>query len=110
MELDNHDDIVRAIEERQEVEVQFRSKEDGGVLLTRRCAPMDFAPSTRAHDKTPRYHFWDFESDSPRNHTLSLLANQILYVKVLDSTFDPASFVNWRTNWTIPRTTWGFYN
>jgi hypothetical protein len=107
MKLQNHSDIIDAIVELHEVEVQFMSREDGGAILTRRCAPMDYAPSSRARDKTPRYHFWDFESDGPGNHTLSLLADQIVAVKVLDSTFDPADFVTWTTTWTVPRTTWG---
>ncbi|OUE29478.1 hypothetical protein BFL35_14820 [Clavibacter michiganensis] len=110
MQLSNHDEIMAAIENLQEVRVTFRSKEDGGAVLIRRCAPMDYAPGSRALDKTPRYHFWDWESDSPRTHTLSLLASQILAVEVLDSTFDPASFVTWTTNWSIPRSTWGPFN
>ncbi|KJL44933.1 hypothetical protein RS81_00401 [Microbacterium terrae] len=71
---------------------------------------MDFAPSTRAHDKTPRYHFWDFESDGPYSHTLSLLAGQIIEVEVLETTFDPETFVTWKTSWTISRSSWGQHN
>lgn len=39
----------------------------------------------------------DFESDSGRNHNLSLLASQITSVEVLGSPFDPSSFVTWDT-------------
>ncbi|MCK2035681.1 hypothetical protein KZC51_05985 [Microbacterium sp. SSW1-49] len=110
MELSNHDEIITAIHDLAEVHVSFRSKEDGGAILTRRCAPMDFAPRARANDKTPCYHFWDFESDSPRNHVLSLPASQILSVRVLNSTFDPSAFVTWTPNWFVTRSTWGSYN
>lgn len=110
MKLANHDEIVRAIEGLRRVRVQFHSKEDGGVALTRDCAPMDFAASRSAHDQTPRYHFWDFESDSGKPHTLSLRAAQIHSVEVLDSGFEPETFVTWPTNWAVPRTTWGSKN
>ena len=110
MQQHDHEVFIRAIEDRREVTVRFRSKEDGGVALTRRCAPMDYAPSTRARDKTPRYHFWDFESDSGSNHTLSLPAEQIHSIEGLDSTFDPADFVTWAPMWTIPRATWEQFN
>jgi len=110
MQLDNHAAIIDAIHDLREVEVTFRSKEDGGATLSRRCAPMDYAPRARAHDKTPVYHFWDFESDGPRNHTLSLPAYQITGVKILDSGFDPSDFVAWDPEWAIERATWGEHN
>lgn len=110
MELPNHGEIIQAINDLREVRVEFQSKEDGGAILSRSCAPMDYGPSRRASDKTPRYHFWDFESDSGANHTLSLLASQITSVEVLDTSFDPASFVSWDPNWFVARTTWGSSN
>lgn len=110
MKHTDHQQFLDAIEELREVQVTFSSKEDAGAFLVRRCAPMDFGPSTRARDKTARYHFYDFESDSGRNHTLSLLATQIQSVTVIKSTFDPASFVTWPTNWFVTRTTWGGFN
>lgn len=110
MQLDNHDQIIQAIHDRHEVEVTFRSKEDFGAVLTRRCAPMDYGPSRRYRDQTPRYHFMDFESDTGNAHPLVLQPELILGVEVLDSTFDPASFVTWPTSWSIERSTWGKFN
>jgi hypothetical protein len=107
MELPNHEEFIQAITDLHEVRVEFRSKEDAGKTLYRRCAPMDYGPSLRARDQTPRYHFWDFESDSGSNHTLSLLASQIRSVQVLDSIFDPSAFVRWDPNWFVVRGTWG---
>lgn len=114
VKLSNHDDVMAAIHDRREVLVTWVSKEDGGTNQTRRCAPMDYGPSRIAADKTPRYFFWDFESDSGQNHTLGLLAGRIVSVEILDSTFNPADFVTWDTTvkspWWVPRTTWGADN
>lgn len=110
MQLPNHSDILRAIEDRRLVRVQFYSKEDGGALLVRECAPMDFAPGKKVHDPTPRYHFWDFDSDSGKPHPLLLPAMQIESVEVLDPEFEPETFVAWTTTWAVPRTTWGRAN
>lgn len=110
MQLVNHDEFVAAILGRKEVRLKFRSKEDGGSSLTRRCAPMDYGPSKRYRDKTPRYHFMDFESDTGKPHPLVLQPELITSVEILDSTFDPASFVTWNTEWTIERSTWGEFN
>jgi hypothetical protein len=113
MKLPNHDDVIQAIHELHEVRVTWPSKDDGGAVQSRRCAPMDYGPGRRAHDQTPRYHFWDFESDSGTSHTLSLLASQITSVEVLDSTIDPSSFVTWdtkRSPWFVTRTSWASSN
>ncbi|GAB3067703.1 hypothetical protein [Nocardioides zeae] len=113
MKLANHEDIVQAIHDCREVVVEWRSQDDGGTIQRRRCAPMDYALSRRFHDQAPRYHFFDFESDSGWNHPLSLLSSQIERVEVLESTFDPAMFVTWdtrRSPWVLPRSTWGDHN
>lgn len=113
MMLPNHDEIIQAILDRREVRVTWPSQDDGGAIQSRRCAVMDFGFSRRFHDQNPRYHFWDFESDSGASHNLSLLASQITHVEVLASTFDPADFVTWDTNrsrWHVDRTSWGSFN
>jgi hypothetical protein len=107
--LANHDEIMSAIETLNEVQVTFPSKEDDGAILVRRCAPMDYGPGRSSNTDENRYHFWDLESDSGKNHPLSLTSAQILTVDVLDSTFDPGEFVTWTPDWHIPRTTWGEY-
>lgn len=109
----DHDDVMNAIHERLEVIVRWRSKDDGGSIQSRRCAPMDFGPSRRAKDPSPRYHFWDFESDSPRNHVLSLPASQIEDIEVLSTHFEPSDFVSWNVSaspWFVERATWGQFN
>lgn len=96
-----------AILDKKMIRLTFYSKQDNSPL-SRLCAPMDYAPSTRALDKTPRFHFGDFESDK-KNHTLSLLPNQIIEMEFTDLDFNPSDFVNWKTNWAITRD-WGIYS
>jgi hypothetical protein len=102
--------FIQAIHDKQMIEIEFFSKEDGGVLR-RRCAPMDFGPSRRAHEKNDRFHIWDFDSDT-KKHTLSLNPEQVKAINVLPEAFDPASFVTWNTQtsrWFVKRN-WGNYS
>jgi len=108
--LSNHSEVIQAIHELHEVRVTFPSKSDEGAVLSRRCAPMDYGPGRISTPPEDRYHFWDFESDSGSNHVLSLRSDQIAHVEVLKSTFVPAAFVTWKTNWHVARTTWGAFN
>ena len=106
----DHAIFITALEERAKVRLTFFSKEDGHAIV-RTCAPMDYGPSRRAHDKSDRYHLWDYDSDQAR-HTLSLLANQIGSIERLEEPFDPAEFVTWSLvehPWFYPRD-WGAYS
>jgi hypothetical protein len=99
--------FIQAIHGRKRLLVTFYSKEDFKNLV-RNCAPMDYGPSRRAKDKSNRFHFWDYDSDT-RNHTLSLLPEQIVDIVELPIEFDPIGFVTWNTAgspWFIPRD-WG---
>lgn len=57
-----HDKFIDAIHNRSKIQLTFYSKEDDATI-TRLTAPMDLGPSRRAHDKSDRFHFWDYESD-----------------------------------------------
>lgn len=99
-----------AIQTLVKVRISFNSKEDKQVL-TRVCAPLDYGPSRRAKDKSDRYHFWDFESDTT-NHVLSLKPEQVVSIELLKEHFDPSEFITWDTkvnSWFIPRH-WGKYS
>ena len=100
-------DFKNAIYSKNKIELTFYSKEDGRPLK-RLCAPMDFGPSRRAHDKSDRFHLWDYESDV-KNHVLSLLPEQIVSMEVSGEKFDPEEFINWDVNWFTPRD-WGKYS
>ena len=106
----DHQEFIDAINNKQKVLLKFDSKEDGHAL-ERKCAPMDYGPSRRAHDKKDRYHLWDYESDTEQ-HVLSLLENQIISIEKLDEEFDPGEFITWDLNkspWFYPRD-WGIYS
>ncbi len=106
----NHELFIASINSQRRILLTFYSKEDGRQLV-RSCAPMDYGPSRRAHDKSDRYHFWDYDSDTGR-HTLSLLPSQIVQMTPLQDGFEPAEFVTWnvRTSpWFISRN-WGSYS
>lgn len=99
--------FIDAIHQLRKVRVTFFSKEDGHNL-TRICAPMDHGPSRRAKDKSDRFHFWDYESDTS-NHVLSLLPEQVIRIEVTEIPFDPREFVTWDTaqsRWFVARD-WG---
>lgn len=95
------DEFIAAIHSKSKVRVTFFSKKDAHNL-SRVCAPMDYGPSRKAADKSDRFHMWDYESDT-KNHTLSLLPDQIQSIEVLAEQFDPAEFITWQTNWFVPR-------
>lgn len=100
----------QAIDKKLKLKLSFYSKEDNSQLI-RVCAPMDFGPSRRAHNKDDRFHFWDYESDS-KVHTLSLLPEQVIDIEVLNEGFDPKEFITWDVNkspWFYKRD-WGQYS
>jgi hypothetical protein len=102
--------FIQAIHDKKKIELTFFSKEDGH-LLSRTCAPMDFGPSRRAADKSDRYHFWDYDSDT-KVHTLSLKPEQVKDMVVLQDHFNPAEFITWSTvtsPWFIKRD-WGTFS
>jgi hypothetical protein len=102
--------FIEAIHAKKKIRLTFFSKEDNSQIV-RKCAPMDFGPSRRAHDKSDRFHLWDYESDKT-NHTLSLLPDQVVSMVVLDEVFEPSGFITWNTKtspWFVPRN-WGEYS
>lgn len=101
------DQFIAAIHARAKVRLQFFSKEDDSALV-RVCAPMDYGPGTKARDGLDRFHFWDYESDT-KPHPLSLLPEKLIALDTLVEAFDPAEFVTWQPNWTVPRH-WGIYS
>jgi hypothetical protein len=99
--------FINAIHSKNKIKVKFYSKEDGRNLV-RLCAPMDFGPSRRAHNKSDRFHMWDYESDQ-KNHALGLLPEQIVNIEIQSENFHPGEFVTWQPNWFTPRD-WGTYS
>ncbi len=103
-------DFIGAIHDRRRVMVTFSSIEDGGALLVRECAPMDYGPTRIDRGATDRYHLWDYDSDSADGrHQLMPVPGSIVSIAVLASGFEPADFVTWTPNWTVARD-WGAYS
>lgn len=101
------DEFIGAIRSKNKIRLTFYSKEDGHTL-SRVCAPMDYGPGSRTHNKNDRFHSWDYDSDAER-HTLSLLREQVVRIEVLPEIFDPAEFVTWQPRWIVKRD-WGVYS
>lgn len=85
----------------------FVAKEKG--MVVRKCIPFDFGPSSRGTDKTDKYHFYDLTSPDG-SHNLSIPSSQVITIKILNETFNPADYVTWKKiDWHIKRD-WGIYS
>lgn len=106
----DHSTFIESILQKKKLLLRYYSKEDGQIL-ERTCAAMDYGPSRHAKNKSDRYHFWDYDSDT-ECHPLSLPAEQISSISLLEAAFEPAEFVTWNvatSPWYFPRD-WGVYS
>lgn len=102
----NEEIMKKAIKEMKIVELSVNTFEKG--MIIRKCIPFDIGISNKYKDALVRYHFLTL--DSPEgNHNLSVLLKDINYIKILDECFNPKDFINWPTNWKLPRD-WGKYS
>ena len=102
--IPNHKRFIEAIKERNKVCVRFYSKADSGVIDLV-CAPMDYGPGAGIPDGVNRYSLWDYTSNNG-SHTLSLLPEQVLDLRVLGEVFDPTQIDVRPPHWFIERD-WG---
>jgi hypothetical protein len=102
--IPNHKQFIEAINQKKKVCLRFYSKADSGVIDLV-CAPMDYGPGAGIQDGVNRYWLWDYTSNGG-SHTLSLLPEQVLDLRVLGEAFDPAQFDVKPPKWSIPRD-WG---
>ena len=103
---DNHEIFIQSIHSIKLVRLTFSSKEKG--MSIRICVPYDFGPSRRYKDGLDRYHFHDLDSPDG-SHNLSILAEQIHLIEMLEDAFDPSYYVTWTPNWIIKRD-WGKFS
>ena len=104
--MNNHETFLHAITNKTVIELIFNSKEKG--VITRKCIPYDFGPSSKS--SKIKYHFHNL--NSPKGpHPLPVLPEQIIEIKLLNESFDPANYVTWKPpyNWFIKRD-WGIYS
>jgi hypothetical protein len=102
--IPNHKQFIEAIQEKKKVCLQFYSKADSGVIDLV-CAPMDYGPGAGIQNGPNRYWLWDYTSNTG-THTLGLLPEQVLDIRVLGEVFDPAKIEATAPQWSIPRD-WG---
>jgi hypothetical protein len=104
--MNKHDLFLEAIRDKKKIKVIIDSKEKGRI--TRHCIPFDFGPSRKYNDQRDRYHFYDLDSPE-RPHVLSILAEQLVEIEILNEKFEPGDYVNFEPSWSIPRD-WGEYS
>jgi hypothetical protein len=104
--IPNHKEFIEAIKEKTKVCLRFYSIADSQVIDLV-CAPMDYGPGPGIQDEVNRYWLWDYTSNNG-THTLSLLPEQVLDIRVLGEAFDPADFgaPAPASAWSVPRD-WG---
>ncbi|WP_410210100.1 hypothetical protein [Aquirhabdus sp.] len=99
-------EFVDAIREKKRVKVIFYSQEQKRFLV-KVCAPIDYGMSagldegsnaaSATESGAERLHFWDFEGQPEGQHAgehkLSLRADQVRGINVLDEFFDPSELV-----------------
>jgi len=90
--ISNHAEFLAAIHDHKKIWLRFYSTPDSG-LLDRVCAPMNYGPGGEIQDGLNRYWLWDYASNTG-SHTLGLLPQQIVELRVLGDVFDPAQFVS----------------
>ncbi|CAH1057243.1 hypothetical protein [Paenibacillus pseudetheri] len=97
--------FAAAIQQRRLLRVEFTTR--SGEERSRRCVPLDLAPSERAKIKFYKYHMWDLDSE-PRPHFLSLSPEQVIQLEITTEPFIPEQIVTWtrKNPWTIIRD-WG---
>jgi len=88
--IPNHKQFIEAIKDKKKVCLRFYWRADTGIIDLV-CAPVDYAPGPNASDNVNRYWFWDYTSNTG-SPSLGLLPVQVLDLRILGQSFDPADF------------------
>jgi hypothetical protein len=102
--IPNHEQFIEAIQQKKKVALRFYSKADNQVIDLV-CAPMDYGAAAEAPDGVNRYLLWDYTSNNG-SHTLSLVPEQVLDMRLLGELFDPAQIDARPPRWFVARD-WG---
>lgn len=97
-------EFVDAIRDKKRVKVIFYSQEQKRFLV-KVCAPIDYGMEADSSEQgAERLNFWDYEGKpagaGAAEHTLSLRADQVRGINVLDEFFDPSELVAGATTTT----------
>lgn len=105
-----HQVFLDAIAKKQRLSVRFFDKKERRERV-RICAPLDYGPLRGSTDGFDRYQLWDLEGKrKPLN--LPLLPDDILEMRPLEETFDPAAIITWAFKpgaWHVSRE-WGEFS
>ena len=101
--IPNHAQFIEAIQQKKKVTLRFYSRADSQVIDLV-CAPMDYGAAA-APDGVNRYFLWDYTSNNG-SHTLSLLPEQVLDIRILGELFDPGQIDARPPHWFVERD-WG---
>jgi hypothetical protein len=85
----DHDNFVRAIQEKRKVKLTFPSKEQG-CSAEKLCGPIFYSASAE-EDGLGCYYLWDFEAGTG-NQFLGLLPSQIVSMELTEDPFDLVEF------------------
>jgi len=96
--------VHRGIGEKKRVCLRFYSLADSGVIDLV-CAPLDYGPGASGPEGVNRYSLWDYTSNNG-SHTLRLLPEQVLDLRVLGASLTRAEFGAPPSPWAVPRD-WG---
>ena len=99
--IPNHEQFIEAINEKKKVSLRLYSIADSQVIDLV-CAPLDYGLGTGIVDGVNRYWLWDYTSNTG-THTLGLLPEQVLDIRVLGEVFDPLEFGIMAWPWSVPR-------
>ena len=101
-----YDVFIESIHGLRLVKIQCNSQEKG--MIERICVPFDHGPSRRYKDGLDRFHFYDLDSPDGK-HNLSILPEQLIAIEILETLFDPETYVTWTPNWIVKRD-WGRFS
>jgi hypothetical protein len=104
--MNNKENMLNAIYAKKIVELNFIPRETW-VITTRKCIPFDIWPRRRKWKSnwSERFHFYDLNSPDWK-HTLSILPEQVISIKILNESFNPWDYITWETEWFVRRDWW----
>lgn len=100
-------DFLKSINDKLIVNLTFRTVK--GIVLKRKCVPLDYGPSRKFRDKSQRYHVLVINSPSGKIHPIPLSKVQILKIELTNTHFNPSRYIKWKLNWHLKRN-WGVYS
>ena len=103
----DHQVFLDALAAKRQLEIRFFHAKEKKELV-RTCVPLDFGPLRGSIDGLERYQLWEI-GGKRKPFNIAVLPSDLLEIKVLDATFDPADIITWAFKpgaWHVKRE-WG---